>query len=74
MPKELKYYKERLSALRNAIADLLEEMEKATPATPPRKRRSNKQDVMREFEAMYEYGIRRKPEHLKKKNIKAKNK
>lgn len=67
MPKELKYYKERLSALRNALATLLEEMEQDTPATPPRKRRSKKQEIRQELEAMYEYGIRRKPERFKKK-------
>lgn len=54
MAKDISYYKSKLTALRNAMTELLEEMDKDKPAsTPSRKRQNKKEGRVLNFDAFY---------------------
>jgi len=52
MPKPIEYYKSKILALRNAMTDLLQEMEAENPSSL-RKRQNKREARILNFDAMY---------------------
>jgi hypothetical protein len=68
MRQTLSYYRDKLTALRNALDVLLGEMDRET-APAPRKRRNLKEERLRQLEMETMGGTWRKPTELKKKKV-----
>lgn len=66
MKKDQKYFRERLSALRNALDALLAELDEIEGDPAPRKRRNLSVVRMVEHETNYALGTWKKPAALKK--------
>lgn len=63
---EKKYYAQKLSALRNAIDEVVRELGLIQTESAPRKRRNLRQQRLEELETNYALGSVRKPSELRK--------
>lgn len=66
-PKDKKYYRQKLSALRNAIDELLLGLEDVENEKAPRIRRNLKEQRIENHETNYAMGTWKKPAALRKK-------
>jgi len=67
--KDVKYFRQRLLALRNAIDETLQELGEAVTEEPvPRLRRNLKKERVEHYQLNYTMGKWSKPKSLKKKS------